>query len=133
MASEKFIFPLEKEIKLGYVPRIDSATGNILQVPKTRVFHYIPLKLVIKVVAESPGFFECLNEHIESTDGIMRDFHDVQYCKTHNLLSSKNCLLLVLFNDDVEVTNPLSPKAGTHKLGVFTIPFRMCILVICQH
>ncbi|KAJ8018351.1 hypothetical protein HOLleu_43701 [Holothuria leucospilota] len=33
-------------------------------------------------------------------------------------------LQLILYYDDIEVTNPLSPKAGTHKLGVFYYAFK---------
>lgn len=123
-ASKMFISPVEKEITLGYAQRTDSATGNVLQVPTPCVYHYVPIKEVIKLIVESPGFIDTVNEHRESTDGVMRDFHDGEYCKTHHLFTMKDCLKLILFNDDVEMTNPLSPKAGTHKLGALYYTFK---------
>lgn len=124
LASKMFVPPVAKEITLGYAPRTDSATGNVLQLPTPRVFHYISIKKVVKLVVEQPGFWECVEEHRKSTDGVMRDFHDGDYCAAHHLFMTRNCLKLVLYNDDVEMTNPLSPKAGSHKLGVLYYTFK---------
>lgn len=118
LASKKFVQPIEKEITIGYASRIDAATGNVLQVPTARTFQYIPIKKVLKLIVESPGFWDCMREHTKSEDGVMHDFHDGGYFRTHDILQTENCLQLILYNDDIEMTNPLSPKAGTHKLGV---------------
>ena len=57
------------------------------------------------------------------SDDVMKDFHDGSYARQNPFLSSSNTMSIILYIDDFEVTNPLSPKAGTHKLGAvyFTI------------
>ncbi|XP_072181468.1 uncharacterized protein [Diadema setosum] len=57
------------------------------------------------------------NDHSPSSDGLLRDFQDGAYCKQNAFLSSPNVIKLIMYIDDFEVSNPLSPKAGTHKLG----------------
>lgn len=96
LASKNFIQPIEKQKTLGYAPRTDITNGNVMQVPTPRVFYYVPIKDVIKLIFESPGFVECVNEHRGSTDGVMGDFHDGEYCKTHYLFQRKNSLQLIL-------------------------------------
>ena len=58
-----------------------------------------------------------------SNDGLLRDFHDGQFCKEHNFFSNPQNLQLLLYVDECEVANPLGCKAGLHKIGVvyFTI------------
>ncbi|KAJ8017513.1 hypothetical protein HOLleu_45025 [Holothuria leucospilota] len=79
LASRKFVPPLEKEITVGYAQRTDPTTGDASQVPTPRVFHYVPIIDVIKLIVEDHGFWECVQEHTKSTDGIIRDFHDALY------------------------------------------------------
>ena len=53
-----------------------------------------------------------------STDGIMRDFCDASFVRSHHVFTSHpNALQFVLYYDDIEVANPLGAKAGAHKLG----------------
>ena len=56
--------------------------------------------------------YQCRN------DGLLRDFHDGQFCKEHNFFSNPQNLQLLLYVDKCEVANPLGSKAGLHKIGV---------------
>ena len=63
---------------------------------------------------------EIFQQH-NSTDGVMRDFCDAYYMKSHPIFSSyRNALQFILFYDDIEIANPLGAKAGVHKLGAYT-------------
>ena len=58
----------------------------------------------------------------ESYDGVMRDFCDGEFVKTHPVLRRhRNALQILFYHDDIEVANPLGAKAGLHKLGKETI------------
>ncbi|KAJ8048446.1 hypothetical protein HOLleu_00770 [Holothuria leucospilota] len=95
IASKKFVAPVEEEIILGYAPRTDALTGDVLQIPTPRVFHYVPVKQNIKAVVESPGFWECVEKHSKSTDGIITDFQDGEHCLSHPVLHGDDCNLSV--------------------------------------
>jgi hypothetical protein len=51
-------------------------------------------------------------------DGIMRDFHDGEFCRGHVFFSNGRNVALLLYVDDREIANPLGSKAGIHKIGV---------------
>ena len=58
----------------------------------------------------------CCSHH--STDGVLRDFCDANFVKTHPVFKTHpDALQFILFYDDIEVANPLGAKAGIHKLG----------------
>lgn len=59
---------------------------------------------------------EVLNGH-RSTAGVLCDFCDGEYARSHPILSHEQSLLLSLYYDELEVANPLGPKRGKHKLG----------------
>lgn len=53
-----------------------------------------------------------------STDGVLRDFCDASFIKSHLVFNTHpDALQFILFYDDIEVANPLGAKAGVHKLG----------------
>ena len=51
-----------------------------------------------------------------SNDGLLRYFHDGQFCKEHNLFSNPQNLQLLLYVDKCEVANPLGSKQVSIKL-----------------
>jgi len=54
-----------------------------------------------------------------SRDGIMRDFCDAYFVKSHPILSAyPNALQFILYYDDIKIANP---KAGAHKLGGYSL------------
>lgn len=116
--SGSFVQPLEIPITMGYAPRLNPVTGEVRQVMIHKTFQYVPIKEVLKLVLESPGFMECVQELRKSEDGLLRDFIDGHHYNSCRLLKKETTINILLFADDVEVTNPLSPKAGSHKIGM---------------
>lgn len=57
---------------------------------------------------------------IKSSDGLLRDYIDgMQYAKDKFFMEHPDALQLTLYNDDIEIANPLGSKAGVHKLTMF--------------
>lgn len=83
---------------------------------KTITFQYVSMKSLMKLVLEKTDFLNIASAN-KCSDDVMRDFHDGGYAKQNELLSSWNTLSIILYIHDFEVTNPLSPKAETQKLG----------------
>ncbi len=81
-------------------------------------FQYIPLKQLLKHILESKGFMRAVLEYQPSDDGIMRDFHDGEFCRGHVFFSNSRNIALLLYVDDCEIANPLGSKAGMHKIGI---------------
>lgn len=53
-----------------------------------------------------------------NTNGFIEDLFDGQLSKAHPLFfNDPSALQLVLYYDELEVTNPLGSKTGKHKLG----------------
>lgn len=121
--SDTFLQAEELPLGIGYYPCNNPITGNVLQVMKTISFQYIPIKPLLKLILEKTDILKIVSAYRPSNDTLLRDFHDGSYCRESEFLSQTNTIKLILYNDDFEVTNPLSPKAGTHKLGAvyFTI------------
>jgi hypothetical protein len=88
------------------------------QVARHLTFQYVPLKQLLKHVLESNGFMRALQEYQPSTDGIMRDFHDGEFCQKHLFFSNSRNIAILLYVDACEIANPLCSMAGMHKIGV---------------
>ncbi|KAJ8029948.1 hypothetical protein HOLleu_29486 [Holothuria leucospilota] len=121
--SGMFLTPMEVPIGIAFYQRNNRQTGNISQVLRNVTFQYVPIKPLIKLILESNGYMESISKHEPANNGLMKDFHDGEYCRLNEFFKSKENIKVLLYIDDFEVTNPLSPKAGTHKLGAvyFTI------------
>ncbi len=53
-----------------------------------------------------------------SEDGVMRDICDGDFVKHHPLFQQyPTALQFILYNDDIEICNPLGTAAGVHKLS----------------
>ena len=51
-------------------------------------------------------------------DGLMGDLCDGEACKSHPLFSTdSDALQILLYYDDIEVTNPLGSHTKIHKVG----------------
>lgn len=118
-----FLQSEEMPLGIGYFPQNNPHTGNVQQVMKTVTFQYVPIKPLLKMLVEKTDLLKIASQHLPSNDGLFRDFQDGLYAQHHEVLSSRNCISLVIYIDDFEVTNPLSPKAGTHKLGAVYFTF----------
>lgn len=115
--SGVFLAPKEIPIAVAFYQRRNRMTGNVSQVLKNVSFQYVPIKPLMKLILESKGFLESIEMHEPSLDGLMRDFHDGEYSQQNIFCRHKRNIQLLFYIDDFEVANPLSPKAGTHKLG----------------
>ena len=120
--SGKFVEPISKPLggaEREYVQRTDRQTGEVQQIPVQETFQYIPLKPLLKLILECPGVMRTILEHHNhaSQDGIMRDFQDGDYCRQQDCFT-QHTVKIILYVDDIEVTNPLGGKAGNHKLGM---------------
>ncbi|KAJ8043406.1 hypothetical protein HOLleu_10472 [Holothuria leucospilota] len=116
--SGKFIAPEDKPIGVGFFPRKNPVTGHVDQVMKHITFQYIPLKQLLTSILQSRNYMAAISEYNPSDDGLLRDFHDGTFCKTHGFFSQPNRLKLLFYVDECEVVNPLGSKAGLHKVGV---------------
>ncbi|XP_063957930.1 uncharacterized protein LOC129258220 isoform X1 [Lytechinus pictus] len=118
--SAAFIQPEQTTIGIAYYPCNNRLTGNVQQVMKTITCQYIPIKKLITLLLEKTDLMKLAVSYVPSTDGMMHDFQDGFFCRQSRFLSSTRTIKLILYVDDFEVTNPLSPKSGTHKLtGVY--------------
>ena len=65
-------------------------------------------------------FFQVQNCHQrQHGDGTIEDVCDGQLFRTHPLFSTDSTALQVmLYYDELEITNPLGSKTGKHKLGI---------------
>lgn len=114
--SNYYVAP--KFIPLGpaYVQRTDPNAGGVRQIQIEQGFQYIPIKSVLKLVLERPGVMDSIMEHQEiGGEDVLMDFQDGDYLKNHNFLTRQTVVIL-LYADEVEIANPLGPKAGCHKL-----------------
>ncbi|PIK60815.1 hypothetical protein BSL78_02296 [Apostichopus japonicus] len=118
-----FVAAEELPMGVAYYPVNNPSTGNVQQHMKTVTFQYIPIKPLMKMILEETDVLKISSTHMMSEDGLLRDFQDGSFCRESPLLSSSATIKLILYVDDFEVSNPLSPKAGIHKLGAvyFTI------------
>jgi hypothetical protein len=116
--SSYFIKPLEVPFAIAHYPRHNPSTSHVDQVARHLTFQYVPLKQLLKHVLESNGFMRALQEYQPSTDGIMRDFHDGEFCQKHLFFSNSRNIAILLYVDACEIANPLCSMAGMHKIGV---------------
>ena len=116
-SNKAFVQPEELPLGVGYFPSNNTRTGNVQQVMKTITFQYIPIKPVLELILKQTDLLKIASCYSPSTDDLLRDFHDGSYCRSNPILSLPNVIKLIIYIDDFEVSNPLSPKAGTHKLG----------------
>ena len=80
----------------------------------------MPLKSLLTKIIEIPGILQTMLDwqHRESGDAI-QDVFDGEFCKTHPLFRNEVSIPIVIYQDDVEIVNPLGAKTGIHKLGLF--------------
>ena len=113
-----FIQPREVPFAIAYYPRNNRDTGHVDHIARQVTFQYVPLKQLLKHILESKGLMRAVLEYQPSDDGIMRDFHDGEFCRGHVFFSNPRNIALLLYADDCEIANPLGSKAGMHKIGV---------------
>ena len=59
-----------------------------------------------------------IDDRQSASPGVLRDFCDGDFVKTHPLIrENPDTLLLALYYDDLETANPLGSRRGKYKLG----------------
>ena len=121
--SDMFVKPQEVPIGVAYVQKRNRQSGNVMQQVRNITCQYIPIKELLSVLLAQPEFWEISEQHVPGDDGLLHDFHDGTYRKDSDVLSSSKTVKLILYIDDFETSNPLSPRAGIHKLGAVYFSF----------
>lgn len=58
-----------------------------------------------------------IHQNHERSDHLLSDYCDGELCRKHPLFSvDKLALQVLLYNDDVEICNPLGSRAKIHKM-----------------
>ncbi|XP_065893459.1 uncharacterized protein [Dysidea avara] len=86
----------------------------------TETFQYVPLLPNLEKLLNNKDIFQEIAKLHARNDHLIGDFCDAAFYQNHSLFS--NCdgslkLQLILYYDDVEITNPLGSQRGKHKLG----------------
>lgn len=115
-----YIPPVSIPLGTSFDPQPHKKTGTVHQKQKLDTFEYVPIADTLKEVLKD-DVLEGIRAYRtrEPDDGVMEDFRDGEFYKTHPVLKDPDSINILLYFDEVETTNPLSPKAGTHKLGMF--------------
>lgn len=109
--SDFFLSAQPISLDIGYFPRTNRLTGNVMQTFGDVTFQYVSIVKRIRLLLENTDLLKIASDYKPSEDGLMRDFHDGYFCKNNALLSAHSTLRIVLYIDDFEVSNPLGPKA----------------------
>ncbi|XP_064641285.1 uncharacterized protein LOC135496091 [Lineus longissimus] len=98
----------------------DPHSGVVLQRQKRDTFEYVPIRDLLLEVLDA-DLLEAIRQYKtrEHEPGILEDFKDGSYYKSNPTLCDPETISILLYFDELETTNPFSPKAGTHKLGLF--------------
>ena len=70
----------------------------------------------------------------ERSDGLLSDICDGEWLKKHPLFYlSNDALQILLYYDDLEVCNPFSSHAKTHKLGKILVEkYMLFVAIFCD-
>jgi len=92
---------------------------------RVRDFGYvIPFKELLTALYNLPEFLFWIEHSHEQRNGVMMDFCDGNFMQNHALFShNKKALQIVLYNDDLEIVNPLGTHVKKHKITVFYVTF----------
>ena len=115
--SEYFVEPKSVDLPGEEYRQItDQETGVVRQIPFTKNFQYVPLRPLLKMVLSRPGVMEAImqQQQRQNNDGILQDFSDGALFKRYNAYRDK--ILILLYQDDVELANPLGSRK--HKIGL---------------
>lgn len=86
--------------------------------------YIIPLRELVAALHNLPEFlYWCQHTHV-SQGNLMTDICDGQYVKNNPFFQQNpNALQIVLYNDDIEIVNPLGTHVKKHKITLFYATF----------
>lgn len=112
--------PIEKYLGDRYDKRLDPKTNSYVQTQVTESFQYVPIIKTLKVILSNKKNRERIFKDYASKDDVLRSCFDGSKFKEHPFLRKhKNVVLILLFYDELEITNSLGSKTIIHKLACF--------------
>jgi len=112
--------PVEIVLDTDLVSRNKGETSK--QVYKKCSMFYSPITNTLKRILND-GNLERFYPKTSKKDGVFQHFGDGNYCKRVCGGKNKSKIFINIYYDDIEVTNPLGTKTGTHKLAQFYFSF----------
>lgn len=111
-----------KEIPLNkrFDSRLDRETEMFLPTLVVNSYQYVSIIDVLTVILSNKNVKEAILTEQPSEDGILNSSIDGKYYKSHEFFQRfPHAIRIQLYNDDIEVTNPIGSKTGVHKLSVW--------------
>lgn len=101
--------------------RLDPQTNTYVQTQVNVSFQYVSIVATLKTVLSKKGFRSQIFKDYTSNDGILRSYMDGNHCKSHPYVKKfgNNVIHIIIFYDELEVSNALGSKTIIHKLGAF--------------
>ena len=76
-------------------------------------------------------YYKCIHQihhNHERSDNLMSDFCDGELYRKHSLFSvDRQALQVLLYNDDIEICNPLGSRAKVHKMCKYINSFALLL------
>ncbi|XP_062580359.1 uncharacterized protein LOC134242286 [Saccostrea cucullata] len=119
--KENFLYVEPETVHVGQRLRVLRQRGHANLDVVRDTFIYIPLTESIEQLLQNKDILELvINQPTERND---RFYSDIQtgsvYCQNVHFQQNQIALPIVLYFDDVDICNPMSKRAGTHKIGLF--------------
>ncbi|KAK3924452.1 Chorion transcription factor Cf2 [Frankliniella fusca] len=112
--------PEEKYLGTRIDKRLDPKLNTYLQTQVNETFMSVSITASLKSILSSKKIRNNIFKELASTDGVLRSYVDGYHFKDHPFLKRhRNVLHILLFYDELEVSNPLGSKTSIHKLGAF--------------
>ncbi|XP_052122295.1 uncharacterized protein LOC113211347 [Frankliniella occidentalis] len=120
--SEKFglVIPEEKLLDTRIDKRLDPSTNSYIHCQVFETFQYISLIASLKAIVSNKKYRDLIIKSCGSEDGVIRSHMDGSQYKSHPYIQKHKIVLnILLFFDELEVTNSLGSKTIIHKLAAF--------------
>ncbi|KAK3910157.1 Ras-responsive element-binding protein 1, partial [Frankliniella fusca] len=122
---DKFGMVIPEEMYLGSY-RIENRYDREKRVfiPKqvSETFQFVSAIETLKFIVRNSYLRKLIESEQPSTDGVYRNYKDGTDFKTNPFLQRfPNAIRIVIYTDDLEISNPLGSKDCIHKLGAFYI------------
>lgn len=111
-----------EEINLGNRIDIMFNRSTLAYEPKVvqESIQYVPIISVLRLVLSNEDVKEAILNEPSSNDGFSRSFVDGNQFKNNPFLQAHpRAIRLQIYYDDIEITNPIGTKTGSHKIGAF--------------
>lgn len=104
------IKPVEKVVGTSILSRTESASGRIYQQQCFDSYQYVPIVRLLKAHLEQKGIMEAILKQEQLRGSLLETYRDGKYYKENVSRGNERLIPLLLYNDDIEVGNPLGSK-----------------------